>query len=463
MDTLNRDCLAQIFLNLDFIERVRLENVCRMFYYVLHDSLSFLPTVVGVIERCGRYVQQLSFGQRWLRISQPIIDCIANKCTRLRVVDLGAVILSADLSPLLEKIAPQLEEFSLEETSWINNQYAAKVQNYFKDMKRLRKLNLRSALFQLTKLADLPMTLKFIEISGAHAFPPETLLEFLEGRDELEEFHASPVPMLDDDIIDAIGSLPNLRHLSLGHNQNSELNFEGLAFLTKLETLRFNNLFGLTEASLHAILSRVENLEEISLIKCKNVLGYTALNCCTQLHSLEIRNTMNLANEDLLTLCSYGNLKRLIIANCFNITTRGVTIALTHCQLKELTINKCGPVTDEMMYTLASTQRELETISIAECTSITSKGVSALAWLRNVHLLREVDVSRNRNVDDTVVRNLHTALVTSAKRRSPEEDLTSKTKDDDEPKANKKLVMYIFDTSITRDVQKEVKEWITLC
>ncbi|VDN33073.1 unnamed protein product [Cylicostephanus goldi] len=204
------------------------------------DSLSFLPTVVGVIERCGRYVQQLSFGQRWLRISQPIIDCIASKCNRLRVVDLGAVILSADLSPLLEKIAPQLEEFSLEETSWINNQYAAKVQNYFKDMKRLRKLNLRSAMFQLTKLADLPMTLKFIEISGAHAFPPEVLLEFLEGRDELEEFYASPVPMLDDDIIDAIGSLPNLRHLSLGHNQNSELNFEGLAFLTKLETLRFN-------------------------------------------------------------------------------------------------------------------------------------------------------------------------------------------------------------------------------
>lgn len=57
-----------------------------------------------------------------------------------------------------------------------------------------------------------------------------------------------------------------------------------------------------------------------------------------------------------------------------------------------------------------------------------SKGVSALAWLRNIHLLREVDVSRNRNVDDTVVRNLHTALVTSDSRRSPATE--SRTKAD---------------------------------
>ncbi|KHJ81164.1 hypothetical protein OESDEN_19150, partial [Oesophagostomum dentatum] len=89
------------------------------------------------------------------------------------------------------------------------------------------------------------------------------------------------------------------------------------------------------------------------------------------------------------------------------------------------------------------------------------KGVSALAWLRNIHLLREVDVSRNRNVDDTVVRNLHTALVTSADRTSPPSELESRTKDKDQPQ--QKLVMYIFDTSITREVQKEVKDWITLC
>ncbi|VDO36109.1 unnamed protein product [Haemonchus placei] len=487
MDTLNRDCLSQIFLKLNFIERVRLEHVCRMFYYVLQqqstfsdnvkvdiseflintstdyyqqDSLSFLPTVVGVIERCGHYVQQLSFGQRWLRISQPIIDCIAENCKRLTVVDLGAVILNADLSPLLEQIAPQLQEFSLEETSWINIECAEKVQNYFKSMKKLQKLNLRSAMFQLTRLAELPATLQYLEIGGAHSFPSEVLLEFLQNHDRLEEFHASPVPVLDEEIIAAIGSLANLRHLSLGHSYNTDLHFDELGNLMSLESLRLNDVYGLTDTSLQLILSRLSKLERITLANCKSVFDYTALGNCSRLQSLEIRNTMQLANEDILALCSYGNLKRLVLSNCFNFSSRGVNIALMRCQLKELTVNKCARVTDEMMYTLASTQRELESISIQECSAITSKGVSALAWLRNIHLLREVDVSRNRNVDDTVVRNLHTALVTSAKRhRSPSTD--SKTEADNEP--HKKLVMYIFDTSISRAVEQEVKDWITLC
>lgn len=46
----------------------------------------------------------------------------------------------------------------------------------------------------------------------------------------------------------------------------------------------------------------------------------------------------------------------------------------THFQL---TINKCARVTDEMMYTLASTQRELESISIQECTAITRQVTSS--------------------------------------------------------------------------------------
>ena len=41
-----------------------------------------------------------------------------------------------------------------------------------------------------------------------------------------------------------------------------------------------------------------------------------------------------------------------------------------------------------------------------------------MAWLRNVLLLREIDVSRNRNVDDTVVLTLHNALTMAYRRDS---------------------------------------------
>ena len=35
IDVLNSDCLSQVFLNLPFTERVKLENVCKQWYWVL--------------------------------------------------------------------------------------------------------------------------------------------------------------------------------------------------------------------------------------------------------------------------------------------------------------------------------------------------------------------------------------------------------------------------------------------
>lgn len=96
------------------------------------------------------------------------------------------------------------------------------------------------------------------------------------------------------------------------------------------------DVFGLTEISLQLILSRVQNLERIALNNCKNVFDYTALGSCGRLQSLEIRNTTQLANEDIFTVCTYGNLKRLVLSNCFNFSSRGVNIALMRCQLKEV-------------------------------------------------------------------------------------------------------------------------------
>lgn len=47
------------------------------FQISFQEFISFAPTVIGVVKRCGRYVRIISFGQRWLKISQPIIDAIA--------------------------------------------------------------------------------------------------------------------------------------------------------------------------------------------------------------------------------------------------------------------------------------------------------------------------------------------------------------------------------------------------
>ena len=124
--------------------------------YFPQDSISFGPTIIGVVERCGPYVKELSFGQRWLRISQQVVDCITRyvkksqsalckipkicdffifekfrNCRQIKNLDLGAVILNADINGLLSSISPKLEHFCLEETTWLNSEHASKVIWFF--------------------------------------------------------------------------------------------------------------------------------------------------------------------------------------------------------------------------------------------------------------------------------------------------------------------------------------------
>ncbi|CAI4231335.1 unnamed protein product [Auanema sp. JU1783] len=489
MDVLNKDCLQHIFLNLDFIDRVKLENVCKAWYSVLQlqstfsdtkqldiskflttssteyypqESLNFVPTVLGVIERCGKYVREITFGQRWLKISQPVIDCIAVNCPRLRVIDFGATILNADLEPLLENVADHLEELSLEETSWVDIENGRKIQLFFKRMKKLKKLNLRSAMFMLDRIDEIPPQLEELSISGAHRIPPETFENFLEKQKHLRILDLSPIPALSEGVLDSIGNLPSLQKFNIGFSDQILFDYDPLMRLTHLTELRLVSIAGLTETCLHLVLSCLPQLQALSIKKCTNIREYTALGFCKQLTELEIADTISLSDEDHYRLCTYGKLKQLTFINCFNISTRGVNSALTRCQLESITINRCSLVTDEMMYMLASTQREIKNVSLQGCSGITSKGVSALAWLRNVLELREIDVSRNKNVNDAVVLNLHNALTMAYRRKEGhingafDEDSICQQED------RRKLLMYISETSISHEVQKEVEDLLIL-
>ena len=93
---------------------------------------------------------------------------------------------------------------------------------------------------------------------------------------------------------------------------------------------------GINEVTLRLLLSNMTQLETLSIRNCRNIHDYTFLGLCTSLSTLEITDTMQFADEDYLVLCTYGKLKRLSMVNCFNLSTRGVNIASTRCQLKEV-------------------------------------------------------------------------------------------------------------------------------
>uniref|UniRef100_A0A1I7XLQ0 F-box domain-containing protein n=1 Tax=Heterorhabditis bacteriophora TaxID=37862 RepID=A0A1I7XLQ0_HETBA len=357
METLNIDCLSQIFLNLDFVERVRLEQVCPMFYYVLQHRSAFSDNAK-------------------LDISKFLINTTAEYYQQIYQYYLTELLLNLKTSHWKRPVG------------WKSN-----------------------------------VDKKYLEIGGAHSFPSEVFLDFLQEQKNLEEFDAAPIPVLDEDIIVALGQLPKLYHLSIGYSYNADLRFDPLSGLTTLKSLKLQTVAGITEMSLRLILSFMHHLESLSISNCGNILDYSSLELCTNIHTLEIKDTMQLANEDIFTLCTYGKLKRLVLSNCFNLSTRGVNTALMRCQLKELTVNKCSRVTDEMMYTLASTQRELEMISIQGCSSITRYKTTYALTLKRVYR-----------------RFLIKCYLCSLQR----------------------LVMYIFDTSVSIHLEYEVNNLILL-
>uniref|UniRef100_A0A158Q7C3 F-box domain-containing protein n=1 Tax=Elaeophora elaphi TaxID=1147741 RepID=A0A158Q7C3_9BILA len=458
IDKLNEDCLIEIFKKLDFIDRVRLEVVCHRWFDVLQkqacyanvrevnmadflannsssyfqqEFISFAPTVIGVVKRCGRYVRVISFGQRWLKISQPIINAIADYCTRLTELDLGCIILDADITILLEKFAQNLETFSLEETSWVDKDDSEKVQDFFIRMKKLKKINLRRASFNLDKLHELPTCLKSIEISGVNSLEPDILNTFLILHPKLTEIEFCPLTVSDDMTLSYISGLPALQSLHIGYIQKEPHAFpmEPLAFCNTIQDLHIQNCTSLTGQSLRLIVEGLPNLRSLTIISCSKVFDYSSLSQCYQLDTLSIGHSPHLSDEELIPLAAHKKLHSLTLDKCFNITNNSILTIIRDCTLKNIALINCEAITDEVLYSLAAVQYAVETISVQGCICVTSKGVAALALMKNITKLRELDVSHNRNIDDMAILSIHNGL--KLKKRENEENCKTGDKENE--------------------------------
>lgn len=489
MEKLDADCLIPIFQYLSFFERVHLEEVCRRWYFVLQmsavysdtrelnvadflstsssnyyqqDSLSLAPTVVGVVRRCGRYLRKITFGHRWLKISQPIADTIASYCCRLRELDLGCTILNADISELLEQTAERLLVFSLEETSWINDEDRDKVPNYFHKMKNLRKLNVRSAMFRLDDICELPQCLNSIEISGSRAFSSESFNKFLATHANLQELSACPLPVSDSLTIPYIGNLPALTVLQLGIIKKNANDFpmQSLAFCASLQELYIKECDALTGHSLRLLLEGLANLRSLTLIDCAKVLDYSCLSLCCFLEVLHVEHTWQISDDDLIPVAIHGKLTSLNLSRCSNITDSSILEVLRHCKLSVITLVDLEDVGDETLYEIASSEHVIKSISVQRCLNITSKGVSSLRYLQYIEKLEELDVSHNKKIDDFAIMSIHGALKTrraKMQRRRKANDEKDATVDD-----VKRPTIYVFQTSVSSRIEEKVSDLITI-
>lgn len=157
-------------------------------------------------------------------------------------------------------------------------------------------------------------------------------------------------------------------------------------------------------------------MRSLTIISCSKVFDYSSLSQCRQLDSLSIGHSPHLSDEELIPLAAHKRLHSLTLNKCFNITNSSILTMIRDCILNnvsflsliifaidcyeekkeknlfrrlllfkiasliknlfqcyeiQITLISCDGITDEVLYSLASIQYPIETISVQGCACIT--------------------------------------------------------------------------------------------
>ncbi|CAK5048118.1 unnamed protein product [Meloidogyne enterolobii] len=310
---------------------------------------------------------------------------------------MGWVRINADILPLLEHVAPQLEEFSLEESTWIgenSRQNEAKASQFLPKMHRLRRLNLRKFGGPLDDLVKIEGSqLEYLDVSEARQLDADTLVNFLNQNNQLICLHLCPMPRQCLQLVAAsttsainvptaflgftkqeirerqrykeengniplrrpkkgktadlqtligqIGKMPKLRTLWLGYIPYTShfLDISPIGNATELKHLHLKECMSLDGNSLKSMLGGIlkDQLRQLSLLNCQRLEEFSALSLCTCLTQLDIEKSKALNDEALKGLAQHGRLRIVRINECPKVHDDGILSIVSKCTaLKEV-------------------------------------------------------------------------------------------------------------------------------
>ncbi|TKR86728.1 hypothetical protein L596_011257 [Steinernema carpocapsae] len=429
------DCLQGIFSHLPLKQKVYIERVCRSWRNILlrhasHSNTEFVdfselvPSsanqdqfeyILGeAIERVGTYVQRLTFGGKWHRITQSVIDSLSQKCKRLQSLDISASIIEADIGNLMKIMRNHLQHISTEDSSWAQEEQAQQMDSQFSILINLQSLNVRGITSALKSLDRLPPTLKSADLSSIQNLSPESFLNFLKAQKGLTDLRLNPLSVLNKDIINAIGALSRLENLEIGCpsivSRPSQLPLDSITQLGGLKSLSISYCNIIDSLCLLQLSYKLRKLRTLKLKKCQMIDDFSPLHNFSKLECLKIAESKNLRDSDLIRIADKKKLKHLTVINCSGITSLSIKAIIRQCPLIELNLEKCENIGDEIFSTLAASTHTIESISLKGCSSITSNGISIIALMPNINQIHELNLSDNRNIDDQALIRIHTSL-----------------------------------------------------
>lgn len=228
----------------------------------------------------------------------------------MTTLNLGCIILDADIRPVLRQLAPQLIAFSLDETHWIHERYAIGIEHYFPYMQSLKLLHLKRVPFSLEPLDQLPEDLESINLSGARQLDLQILQVFLLNHTSLAELHLSSFQQLEETTMEIIGSMPCLRILELSCVNKDDLDLSPIANLKEtLEELYLQSNNSLADPAFRRICLECSKLSVLNLCVCRRLRDFGALTHCRNLRVLFVSQTPQICDADLIDLAIHETLE----------------------------------------------------------------------------------------------------------------------------------------------------------
>ncbi|KDO27206.1 hypothetical protein SPRG_07455 [Saprolegnia parasitica CBS 223.65] len=174
----------------------------------------------------------------------------------------------------------------------------------------------------------------------------------------------------------------------------------------QLATLDISHCVRMSDVGLHLVSL---GCHELSALRMKGLvlasahaaepLGLAALGLrCTQLQHVDLTKCVRVDDTALRKL-RWQHLLTLTLTQCTKISSDGVSALAAHCvQLTALVLNECTLVDDHALASIGRHLRQLETLKLRNCDRISSGGLQRVC--RGCHLLTSLDLTGCGLIDD---------------------------------------------------------------
>ncbi|XP_043527430.1 F-box protein SKIP2-like isoform X2 [Frieseomelitta varia] len=372
IQTLNDDCLMQIFLQLPIVDRIRIERVCKRWKALSQESwhsvkrldLSYsiwgclsginrkeisICTIRKVLLRCGSYLNEINLSLVPCHLRQSTVTVVAKLCPNLQIIDItGLTVSTSGINSLITN-CHYITKFSLGPTSYVCD---ADLQKLFYVNPKLRYFRFSGTKMSGRCLFHLPLeTMEEIVLESCTYLQEHFLSQAIPKLRNLRALTISKCVYITGNVIQAIGThCTNLKTLEVSSILFSLQSDDMLhiAQLTNLEVLKLSMNTVVTDLLLSTLASKCLCLTYLDIAECFLVTnaGITAIATLPKLEVL-IMNNLRLVTH--INLRDTSNLKRLECRVCKFTDRMIINLIESAPQLRLLDLSGCPYITNRTL------------------------------------------------------------------------------------------------------------------